>query len=249
MISVITTVKNGAKYIVETLHSVNCQTYRDFEHVIVDDGSTDNTIDCIKRFQIDFPDNRIRIIETSGLGRGYALNLGIEQSRGIWIAIIDADDLWHKDKLSIQSKLLSSEISVVATGHSSFSGAPPSDIDLPNEKNNHVLTIKDFLVRNSICHSSAIIKKEDCVYNVERKSQFDLELWLRLSFLKKKMLKVNTVLTYHRIHPNQHFESRLGKRMAYNSFKLKALYGVKTKKFVPLFLNVLMLASSMVRRP
>src|SRR5690606_29751468 len=151
----------------------------------------------IERFQYDFPANKVQVINTPGIGRGSALNLAIENSHGAWIAIIDADDLWHPNKLAIQAGFLSNNVSVIATNHESFRDYPQKDIEI-NMKDTvpYRLYLKDFLVRNSICHSSVVIKKEDCVYDITRKSQFDLELWLRLSLQKKLILKIDQVLTY-----------------------------------------------------
>lgn len=247
MISIVTTVKDGERYIIDTLLSVYRQTYKNYEHIVVDDGSSDDTVTLILQFKAEHPQNNIKVIRTKGVGRGEALNIAVGSAQFPWIAVIDADDLWHPKKLEIQSRYIDSSVSVVATDHRSFSESTPSLEPNNIDTKFSLLNIRDFLVRNSICHSSAIIRKSDCTYNVTRKSQFDLELWLRLSMANKKIIKLNDTLTYHRIHPQQHFESRMGRKMSFNSFKLKSQYALRTKNFVSLFHNALLYISTFVR--
>lgn len=246
LISVITTVKNGEEYIGATLLTVYSQTYKYYEHIIVNDGSTDGTLDKICVFMKERGDHKVKIINTSGLGRGPALNLGVKAASGGWIAIIDADDIWHKHKLEVQAGFLSNNISVIATDHLSFIDEKKLTLDYKTPFEIKDLFIRDFLVRNSICHSSAVIKKEDCIYDEKRKSQFDLELWLRLVFSGKKLKKIQAVLTYHRIHQNQHFESKLGKKMTYNSFKLKSKYAIKSNKYFFLLYSCFLFVCSLI---
>jgi teichuronic acid biosynthesis glycosyltransferase TuaG len=105
MVSIITPVYNCGKHIEETIRSVREQTYGDWEWIICDDGSSDNTIDIIRDFIQ--ADNRIRLIaqEHSGLpakGRNTALS----HAGGNLIAFLDADDKWHPEKLSLQVQYL-----------------------------------------------------------------------------------------------------------------------------------------------
>lgn len=94
--SVVVTVYNKGNYIRETLESVLCQTCRDFEVIIVDDGSTDNSKDAI----LSLKDESIKYLyqEHSGLPAS-SRNKGISSSEGRYIALLDGDDLWLPDKL------------------------------------------------------------------------------------------------------------------------------------------------------
>ena len=89
MISVVIPLYNKAHTIVNTLTTVMNQTYKDFEVIIVNDGSTDNGVDLIKS---NFNDSRIRIINQKNSGVSAARNCGIEEAKGNWIAFLDADD-------------------------------------------------------------------------------------------------------------------------------------------------------------
>lgn len=97
MISVVIPLYNKAHTIVNTLNTVFKQTYQDFEVVIVNDGSTDNGVEVIKKH---FSDPRIRIINQSNAGVSVARNRGVEEAKGDWIAFLDADDEWLPEYLS-----------------------------------------------------------------------------------------------------------------------------------------------------
>lgn len=81
---------NKEKYIVSTIQSVLNQTFNDFEIIIVDDGSTDNSLGLVNR---EFDSDKIRIIKKENGGPSSARNIGVKESRGEWIVFLDADDL------------------------------------------------------------------------------------------------------------------------------------------------------------
>jgi len=91
MVSVIVPVKNEADRISSCLDSILAQTYKDYEIIVVDDGSTDGTIDIVKSYIEKNPD-KIRLLFGLGLGPGYARNLGVKAARGEILAFIDGDD-------------------------------------------------------------------------------------------------------------------------------------------------------------
>src|SRR5699024_9770943 len=98
MISVITPAYNSEVYIQETIQSVLNQTYSDWEMIIVDDRSKDNTVRLIKEMQDK--DSRIRLIELEkNSGSAVARNTAIEHSKGRYIAFLDSDDGWYPEKL------------------------------------------------------------------------------------------------------------------------------------------------------
>jgi len=97
MISIIIPAYNAEKYISETINSVLNQTYNDWELIIVDDGSTDDTAKIVKAFCEK--DNRIQYFYKKNSGVSDTRNYGMEKSKGEYIALLDADDLWNEDKL------------------------------------------------------------------------------------------------------------------------------------------------------
>ena len=102
-VSIIITTYNGSKYIRETIESVCNQTYRNWELIIIDDGSEDNTCEIITSFK----DERIQLFKAGRIGiNGRIKNIGLEKASGELIAFIDHDDLWHPSKLEKQITVL-----------------------------------------------------------------------------------------------------------------------------------------------
>ena len=97
LVSCIVPVFNGERYIQQALESIHQQTYRPLEIILVDDGSTDNTIGVVKRLEFS-----VQYIEQDNMGPAAARNLGINLAKGDFVAFLDSDDLWHQEKLSKQ---------------------------------------------------------------------------------------------------------------------------------------------------
>lgn len=104
MISVVMPVYNGERFLPEAVRSVMDQTYRDWELIIVDDGSTDRSREVALEYAAK--DDRVSVISQDNAGPAAARNNGVNHARGRWIAFIDADDLWDKDKLKAQTVLM-----------------------------------------------------------------------------------------------------------------------------------------------
>lgn len=102
MISIVIPLYNKEHSIATTLQTVLAQTWQDFEIVIVDDGSTDGSVDIVKGIK----DSRIRIFRQANAGVSAARNLGIEKAQSELIAFLDADDEWKPDYLSTQMSLV-----------------------------------------------------------------------------------------------------------------------------------------------
>lgn len=104
-ISIVTPSYNASSFIKETIHSVQAQTYNNWEMIIVDDVSKDNTRELIKE-EIE-KDNRIRLIElTENSGAAIARNTGINNAKGKYVAFLDSDDLWLPEKLEKQLEFM-----------------------------------------------------------------------------------------------------------------------------------------------
>lgn len=102
LVSVIVPAHNAEETLSETIESVRRQTLSDFELIIIDDGSTDGTLECLQGID----DQRIRVFSYPNGGLAVARNRGIEKSLGEFITFIDADDLWTPDKLELQVQAL-----------------------------------------------------------------------------------------------------------------------------------------------
>ncbi len=108
--SVVIPAFNAGRFIERTLRSVLLQTYRDFEVIVVDDGSTDDTKGLA--MSVAGADRRFRILSIPNNGVANARNLGIREAKGEYVAFLDADDLWHPSKLQVQVAALENQTGV-----------------------------------------------------------------------------------------------------------------------------------------
>jgi len=104
LVSIIIPTYNREKWIKEAIQSVLSQTYSFYEVIVVDDGSSDNTREIVNSFK-----ERVKYFFQQNCGPSCARNKGIELSRGEWIAFLDSDDLWKKEKLEKQMEALKKE--------------------------------------------------------------------------------------------------------------------------------------------
>jgi Glycosyl transferase family 2 len=116
MASIIVPTFNGSRFLATTLDSLNAQRYRDFEVIVVDDGSTDDSV-AVARAHPLAP----IVIEQQNHGVAVARNRGMAAARGDWVAFLDQDDLWHRDRLATLMRLaVETGSSAVATTESRF---------------------------------------------------------------------------------------------------------------------------------
>lgn len=200
-VTVMMPVRNGAKYIRKAIESILCQTFTDFELLILDDGSTDQTVNIVRSYK----DKRIRLIQNDkSLNLAEARQKAVVLSRGKYIAYLDSDDRALPQRLAEQIQFLNknSDISVVG-----------SWVEIIDEKGNSKRTIwkhtsspdiipSILLFRNCFTQSSVLLKKE-CLLTTSYRSKYwpapDFDLWARLS-QKYKMANIPKVLTYYRVH-------------------------------------------------
>ena len=104
LVSIVVPVFNSEKFIIETIQSVKKQTYQNWELLLVNDCSTDKSEQIIRNYE---EDKRIRLINLkANSGAAIARNTGINNAKGKYIAFLDADDLWNKEKLEKQIKFM-----------------------------------------------------------------------------------------------------------------------------------------------
>ncbi|MDA1000249.1 MAG: glycosyltransferase [bacterium] len=218
MISVIITAYNAESFILESVESILRQTEPDLECIVVDDGSGDRTSAVLR----EMSDPRVRLISPGRVGRGRALNLGIEQSQGEFIAIQDADDLSHPRRLEIERTILEKEsaFSGLGTGQILFRGAeaPAWDMTKDPAEGRELHDISSTLLyRNHLSHTSFMVRRSALesagFYDAGRKDLFDWDLYLRLVMKGHKIGKLDFPLAAKRIHGGQFFEVR--SRLAY----------------------------------
>lgn len=190
MISVVIPLYNKEKQIAYTLQSVFEQTFQNFEIVIVDDGSTDNSVEEVEKFD----DSRIRLIHQTNAGVSAARNRGIEEASGELIAFLDADDVWMPEYLATQYGLYQKypECSVYACNYEfrdSEGKVTPTIIrKLPFEGEDGILSNYFEVASCShppICSISIMVKKTAIQaiggFPLGIKSGEDLLTWARLA--------------------------------------------------------------------
>lgn len=221
-VTVLMPVYNDSKYLEASVKSILNQTHSDFEFIIVDDGSEDNPEKIIDRFK----DTRIKFLKTVHRGLASALNFGMKNSSGEWIARIDADDLNPAERLKHQLEFLNSNPeSDVISGWSVYF----------NENNKIIFSIepalsdkeiKKFLdLHNPVNHSAVIFRKERIMeaggYNEKFYCFEDFELWLRLKD-KAVFRIIPEYLVYTRLRKNS-LSRRSDKKMIYDLLIKNAL--------------------------
>lgn len=110
MVSIIVPVYNAAEYIRKTIEMVQAQTFTDWELLLVDDGSKDNSEEVIRTYLEEKPDERIRLLKKEkNEGAALTRNRGIREAKGRYIAFLDADDVWMPYKLEKQMEYMKKE--------------------------------------------------------------------------------------------------------------------------------------------
>jgi len=203
-ISIVMAMYNGERYLKEAIESVLNQTEKDFEFIIVDDGSTDDSQNIIKSFS----DERIKYFRNEHKGLVDSLNFGIEKSDGEFIARFDADDICESNRLEEQIKLFEENPENVLVGSLATiideGGLIKGDMDYP--KQNWQEIRKYSLLHNPFIHSSVMFRRE-VVYTVGYYKKFfkyaeDYELWTRI-INKYPCVNIPKKLIKYRVHNSQ----------------------------------------------
>lgn len=180
LVSIITPLYNSEKYIAETIESVLAQTYSNWEMIIVDDCSKDNGVEIVEKYQEK--DKRIKLYKNKeNKGGAGTRNVAIEKANGKYIAFLDSDDLWKKEKLEKQ-------ISFMESLDCSFSYTKYERISEKGKKLNLIskipktLNYKELLKVNPIGCLTAVYDTEKLgkIYLPEIKIGQDFALWLEV---------------------------------------------------------------------
>src|SRR5690606_26652735 len=148
---------NAAPYIAQSIQSVLNQTYSNFELLIVDDGSTDNTVDIINSFQ----DKRIRLIQNPvNKGLPYTRNIALDEAKGEFIAILDSDDISFPNRLQAQINYFQEHPKLAVLGGYAYiidkDGERTSNVLTPITDSNSLRAILLFV--NSFTHSTVMMR-------------------------------------------------------------------------------------------
>ncbi|KKT30509.1 MAG: hypothetical protein UW27_C0002G0027 [Parcubacteria group bacterium GW2011_GWA1_44_13] len=235
-ISIILPTHNGASYIKQSIESVLKQTHQNFELIIINDGSSDNSEEIIKSFL----DTRIKYIKNDiNLGLQKTLNLGINLAEGEYIARIDDDDFWNdEDKLIKQIELFktNSKLVLVGTGMHAIDGAGNKKFDLILPETDKKIR-GQILSRTSFIHSSVCFPKKAFLEvggfdeSERTKHVEDHDLWLKFGSLGKfhNIPSCSVTVRFHN-------KSVIGKNFRQQQYREMALI-FKYGKYYPNFLQ------------
>jgi glycosyltransferase involved in cell wall biosynthesis len=199
-VSIIIPTYNSAQYVVEAVESVLAQTWQDFEILVIDDGSTDETARVMHRYEAP-----VRYIRQANGGVAVARNRGIAESRGRYVAFLDADDTWLPHKLERQMETLRQQPHYRAC----YSAFTVVDVDLNplgiSRRQRRELTLEDLLTRGNIIGSICTVVCERALFDLvggfdPALSQCaDWDMWVRLA-AQTEFLYVDEPLVTYRQH-------------------------------------------------
>ena len=156
-VSIVMPCYNSAAFVDRALDSVLNQTYRNWELIIIDDASKDDTTKIVRKYESKYPEKIRLILNETNLGADKTRNLGIKAAKGQYLAFLDSDDYWLENKLFRQVNFMSqtssffscTEFFVDQRGNRTHKGIKPT------------LSRNDLLKNNRVCTSTVIFDREN----------------------------------------------------------------------------------------
>ena len=208
-------------YFEKTINSILGQSYKKFEIILIYDDSNLDELNFLKKIKKKFKKIKL-IINKKNLGPGLSRNKGILLSRGTYIAFCDADDIWKKNKLSLQIKFMKKYN--LNFSHTNYFVIDKNQKKIGKFKSKSKIEYQDLLKSCDIGLSTVIVKK-----NLLRKNLFcnlrtkeDFYLWLQIIKKEKKIFSINKYLSYWRYLENS-LSSPISQRLI-DAFRLYYTY-------------------------
>lgn len=204
LISVIVPCYNQSQYLNESLQSVLDQTYTNWECIIVNDGSPDNTEEIAEKWEEK--DSRFKYLKKENGGLSSARNAGMEIAKGEWILFLDCDDRINKEKLNNSSFFFDNH-DIIITNFELFRDSVkyPPFCNLENVNFN----LENIILKwdnglNIPIHCALFLRKsiDKIIFNTKFKSKEDWEFWIKYYELEKRTHFINKKLADYRINPN-----------------------------------------------
>lgn len=232
LISIIIPVYNAEKFLKETVSSIQNQTYQNWELILVNDGSTDNSLQTAQK--LAKTDQRIKVISIKNSGAATARNTGINLAKGNYLCFIDADDLWLPEKLKKQLAFMQTKNCAF-----SFTGYEFADeTGQPNGKKVHIpekISYKQALKNTTISTITVMFDMHKLsttdikMPNVEAE---DTATWWKILKKIDYAYGINEILSYYRRHPKTDSANKLiAAKRAWNLYRnvekfsaIKSLY-------------------------
>jgi hypothetical protein len=204
-VSVVMSVFNGQAFLAEAIESILSQTFRDFEFLVIDDGSTDATAEILSNYASR--DGRIRVLRHENKGRAASLNDGIGFSKGKYVVRMDADDIASPHRLEDQIDFMERHPEVGVLGGAVEwinTAGQPIDIVRPPLGDLEIRSV--MLHYNPMCHPAVVMRREVVLgsggYRQALLDADDYDLWLRMGE-RSEFANLGKVILQYRIHANQ----------------------------------------------
>jgi glycosyltransferase involved in cell wall biosynthesis len=215
-VSVLMAVYNGEAYLRNAIDSILHQTYSDFEFIIIDDGSTDNSFDILNTYREQ--DARINLHRQANRGLAASLNTGLDLAHGEYIARMDADDISMPQRLTLQTSFMDAhtDIGICGGAMKTIGNAPEQKIIYPFDAD---AALCELLFKPPVAHPTVMIRKavlddHQLRYNPNITAAQDYELWSRVSRVTR-ITNVQDVLLGYRISDNQVTRTRRTEQIAH----------------------------------
>jgi glycosyltransferase involved in cell wall biosynthesis len=209
LVSIITPCYNSGRFIEETIKSVQNQTYSNWEMLITDDGSSDNSIEIIEKLQAK--DSRIKIFKIQNSGAAVARNNSIKLANGQYLAFLDSDDLWTSEKLEKQIHFMNINKYSLSFGSYQKITEEGKLIEKSITPTLHKVSYKDMMTSNkmgclTVMYDTHLLGK--VFMPIIRKRQ-DYALWLKLLKLTPYAYCLQEKLGYYRIRKSSISASKI----------------------------------------
>lgn len=218
-VSVVVPAYNGEQFVGECIQSVLDQEFKDFELIVIDDGSEDMTSDIVEKFVAS--DSRVRLLHHEGhvnQGVSKSRKLGVRSASAEWIAFLDADDRYLPKKLSRQVALMEENKNIVLSHTGVLYGEKLKTASANNSWSESAENLNeyrfndrnDFLARNPVCLSTTMVRRDTLLdLDLAYPQMFQLEDWVMCVLLSMRgnFLAISDPLTFYRKHPAQFMAS------------------------------------------
>lgn len=184
LVSVIVPVYNRANLVGATLESILAQTYQNIEVIAINDGSTDTSLEVLKAYADKYPD-KMTVIDQQNSGQVRARNTGIYHAQGEFIAFLDSDDTWEREKLELQIPLLNSETGLVYCGINEVDQNNSIIRTVPCEAKMRGNIYRKLLIRNRMTGGSVVVSRTALesvgVFDESLQAAENWDLWIRIA--------------------------------------------------------------------
>jgi len=217
LVSVVVPAYNAERYIEETLESALRQTYSAMEVIVVDDGSSDRTVDIVQRM-----DGRPEVLRQENAGVCVARNRGAARARGELLAFLDADDVWESDKIEKQVRIFEEhpDVGLVAVNFDeidAYGGKLTREIKQPKhlygrvvDLHRHLLEFGNFLSVSACMTTRAAFEGAGGFYTKQRILSGDYDMWIRISE-EHRFYVIPEVLCHYRVLSDSQIHGSLEK--------------------------------------